>query len=77
MVAPAIVDFSFKMAIGDISLSAASGWRASQEGMVKRFETDFPASYGLGLQRAPRLMLKDKEIPHGGQSSPRTQMEKY
>ena len=60
MAAPEIVDHGFKMALGDISLSDGSGWRPTQQGVVNKFETDFPSNYGRGIHRVPRVLLKEK-----------------
>ena len=60
MVAPAIVDHGFMMSLDDISLSEESGWRETQEGIVQDFEAQFPAKYGKGIHRNPRVLLKEK-----------------
>ena len=60
MVAPEIVDHGFKMALADISVTEGSGWRPSQEGVVKKFVNEFPFKYGTGIHRVPRVLVKEK-----------------
>ena len=65
MVAPEIVDHGFKIALEEISLAEGSGWRPAQEGVVKGFVADFPAKYGGGIHRVPRVLLKEKpKVPN-------------
>ena len=63
MAAPTVVNHGYRIPLGDISLSESSGWRPAQAGVVRTFEIDFPMLYGRGIQRAPRVLLK--EIPQG------------
>ena len=60
MAAPEIVDHGFKIALDEISVAEGSGWRPSQDGVVKRFVNEFPANYGTGIHRVPRVLVKEK-----------------
>ena len=60
MAAPEIVDHGFMIALGDISVGESSGWRPSQQGVVKKFVHEFPSKYGAGIHRVPRALLKDR-----------------
>ena len=66
MAAPEIVDHGFVIALGDISVGKESGWRPSQQGVQKKFEKEFPTSYGAGILRIPRVLLKARPSTDAG-----------
>ena len=61
------------MGVWDISVGESSGWRPSQDGVVKKFVNDFPSKYGTGIHRVPRVLLKEKRAnPEEKRASPDT-----